>query len=225
MAWHARGQGFKSPQLHPRSKALCAVDRPQIARPGQQVGSNRRCPGRSVAHWSVTPAVLAGVVSWSDLPDAIARCLQAVRSDSKPPPPQLSGRGLRRAKPLTCGSYSPTATARARRGPAVPDAVRTQHGPGRGAPRAWEALSGCSLFGSNTGQGPQTVTGVDRWRPLQTAASGTAGARAEGRTRLSLRRWRQLDCRATGMLREHLPSRQPTEASPRLAGQLGVVAG
>jgi hypothetical protein len=47
-------------------------------------------------------------------------------------------------------------------------------------PRAWEALSGCSLFGSDTGQGPQTVTAVDRWRSLQTAAWGTAGARAEG---------------------------------------------
>jgi hypothetical protein len=67
--WHARGQGFKSPQLHPRSTALPAVDRSQIARPGQQIGSNRRCLGRSVAHRSVTPAVPAGVVSWSDRPD------------------------------------------------------------------------------------------------------------------------------------------------------------
>jgi hypothetical protein len=28
--WHARGQGFKSPQLHPRSAALSAIDRPPI---------------------------------------------------------------------------------------------------------------------------------------------------------------------------------------------------
>jgi hypothetical protein len=40
-AWHARGQGFKSPQLHPRSQALSGVDRPRIARLGQQIGSNR----------------------------------------------------------------------------------------------------------------------------------------------------------------------------------------
>jgi hypothetical protein len=38
--WHARGQGFKSPQLHPRSEALFAVDRPRIARLRQQIGSN-----------------------------------------------------------------------------------------------------------------------------------------------------------------------------------------
>jgi hypothetical protein len=34
-------------------------------------------------------------------------------------------------------------------------------------------LSGCSLFGSDTGQGPQTVTAGDRCRPL-------LGARREG---------------------------------------------
>jgi hypothetical protein len=27
--WHARGQGFKSPQLHPRSEGLSAGDRPR----------------------------------------------------------------------------------------------------------------------------------------------------------------------------------------------------
>ena len=48
-AWHARGQGFKSPQLHPRSQALSAVDRLRIARLGQQIGSNlyRHGPIRS----------------------------------------------------------------------------------------------------------------------------------------------------------------------------------
>ena len=47
--WHARGQGFKSPQLHPRSQALSAVDRLRIARLGQQIGSNlyRHGPIRS----------------------------------------------------------------------------------------------------------------------------------------------------------------------------------
>jgi hypothetical protein len=62
--WHARGQGFKSPQLHPRSEARSGLGRPRIGRPGQQIGSNRRCAGRSVAHRSATVVVLAGVVSW-----------------------------------------------------------------------------------------------------------------------------------------------------------------
>ena len=55
--WHARGQGFKSPQLHPRSEARSSLGRTRIARPGQQIGSNRRCAGRSVAHRSAIPAV------------------------------------------------------------------------------------------------------------------------------------------------------------------------
>ena len=79
-------------------------------------------------------------------------------------------------------------------------------------------MSGYSLFGSDTGQGPQTVTAVDRWRPLQTAAWGTAGAWAEGTNAAQApERWCQLDCRATGVLRKHLLRRQPTEASPRRA--------
>jgi hypothetical protein len=47
--WHGMqgGQGFKSPQLHHRSEALSAVDRPRIARLGQQIGSNLFCHGRS----------------------------------------------------------------------------------------------------------------------------------------------------------------------------------
>jgi hypothetical protein len=40
--------------------------------------------------------------------------------------------------------------------------------------------------------------------------SGGTGGRDERGSRL--RRWRQLDCTARGMLREHLPRRQPTEA-------------
>ena len=101
--------------------------------------------------------------------------------------------------------------------PAELVAVSQQTDPVLKEPRAWEVLSGCSLFGSDTGQGPQTVTAVDRWRPLQTAAWGTAGARAGGTNAAQARRWRQLDCRATRMLREYLPRRQPTEASPRPA--------
>jgi hypothetical protein len=47
--WHARGQGFKSPQLHPRSTALSAADRPRIARLGQQIG---RCSASPVDLWA-----------------------------------------------------------------------------------------------------------------------------------------------------------------------------
>jgi hypothetical protein len=75
----------------------------------------------------------------------------------------------------------------------------------------------CSLFGSDTGQGPQTgplLTAGDRCSPLLGHGGGTDG---KGRTRLKPRLWRQLDCRATGMLREHLPRGQPAEASPRPA--------
>jgi hypothetical protein len=43
MAWHARGQGFKSPQLHPRSEAQSGLSRSRIARLGQQIGSNLCC--------------------------------------------------------------------------------------------------------------------------------------------------------------------------------------
>jgi hypothetical protein len=100
--WHARGQGFKSPQLHSRSEGLSGLDRPRIARPRQQIGSNRRRAGRSVAHQSVTPAMLASVVSWSDLPNAITRCREAIRGFEA----SASGPG----------------------GRPRPDVVRTQHG-------------------------------------------------------------------------------------------------
>jgi len=43
MAWHARGQGFKSPQLHPRSAATPCLGHPRISRLGQQIGSNLCC--------------------------------------------------------------------------------------------------------------------------------------------------------------------------------------
>jgi hypothetical protein len=45
--WHARGQGFKSPQLHPRSKARSGPCRLQIPTLWQQIGSNPCCLGRS----------------------------------------------------------------------------------------------------------------------------------------------------------------------------------
>jgi hypothetical protein len=51
------------------------------------------------------------------------------RRDSNPAPGCFAVRGRDGEGPLTCDPDSPTLTARARRGPAVPDAVRTQHGP------------------------------------------------------------------------------------------------
>ena len=53
------------------------------------------------------------------------------RWDSNPAPGCFAVPGRDGERPLTCDADSPTLTARARRGPAVPDAVRTQHGPGR----------------------------------------------------------------------------------------------
>ena len=72
--WHARGQGFKSPQLHPRSEALSPLDRPRIARLGQQIGSNlfskadpivrrgRDAGGRRQCRRPVDPGTAPGLV-------------------------------------------------------------------------------------------------------------------------------------------------------------------
>jgi hypothetical protein len=83
-------------------------------------------------------------------------------------------------------------------------------------------------FGTTLGQ-PGVSEGMAELVPVQTGqgrparpaahelldASGGQATRDERRS--SSRLWRQLDCRATGRLREHLPPRQPTEASPRPA--------
>jgi hypothetical protein len=63
MAWHARGQGFKSPQLHPRSDALSAVDRPRIGalRSSYAATASARPMRSSMA--AVTRTTIAGVVS------------------------------------------------------------------------------------------------------------------------------------------------------------------
>jgi hypothetical protein len=53
----------------------------------------------------------------------------AVRWDSNPVPCCFAVRGRTAGPPVTCGSHLLSVTARAHRGPAVPDAVRTQHGP------------------------------------------------------------------------------------------------
>jgi hypothetical protein len=44
MAWHARGQGFKSPQLHPRSTGQSGSKRPRFHGLGQQIGSKSLSP-------------------------------------------------------------------------------------------------------------------------------------------------------------------------------------
>jgi hypothetical protein len=49
---------------------------------------------------------------------------------SNPAPSCFAGQGRSGECRVTCGSRMPAVTDRARRGPAVPDAVRTQHGPG-----------------------------------------------------------------------------------------------
>jgi len=52
--------------------------------------------------------------------------------DSNPPLRRFTSRGPERQCPVTCDSCMSAVTARARRGPAVSDAVRTRYGPGPG---------------------------------------------------------------------------------------------
>jgi hypothetical protein len=59
------------------------------------------------------------------------------------------------------------------------------------------------------------VTAGDRCRPLLGAWRGARAGRDDRGS--SPRLWRQPDCRVRGILRGHLPRRQPTEASPRPA--------
>src|SRR4029453_11702518 len=57
------------------------------------------------------------------------RCRPLGRWDSNPPSRSFISRRPGGEGRLTCGWCIPVVTARALRGPAVPDAVRTQHGP------------------------------------------------------------------------------------------------
>ena len=61
--WHARGQGFKSPQLHPRSVALSVVDRQRNPALAQQIRSNRQCAANAVVQGGGHPGHHRGVVS------------------------------------------------------------------------------------------------------------------------------------------------------------------
>jgi hypothetical protein len=64
------------------------------------------------------------------------------RRDSNPAPCCFAIRGRGGGCRVTCDACSPAVTARARREPAVPDAARTQRGPGS---RAWKARQGSPL--------------------------------------------------------------------------------
>jgi hypothetical protein len=79
--------------------------------------------------------------SWC--PEAGARRLG--RWDSNPAPGCFTVQGRDGERRLTCDGDSPTLTARARRGPAVPDGVRIQHGPGS---RASTSLGRCRVLAS-----------------------------------------------------------------------------
>jgi hypothetical protein len=99
----------------------------------------------------------------------------AARWDSNPPPPQLSGRGLRRAEPLSCGSCVPAGAARARQRPAVSDATRTSADQAMSYrklgkhPRA--APDGLVLQLGGHGQRPW-LSVDDRWEPMLRARRG-----------------------------------------------------
>jgi hypothetical protein len=111
----------------------------------------------------------------------ISRSADGLRG-SNPVPCCFAVRGRDGRRPLTCDADLPMLTARARRGPVVPDAVRTQHGPAsldyllakpdRAGSSPWETVIGA-------GRG---LCGVVRCCPLGTGqdccewhVSGTAG--------------------------------------------------
>jgi hypothetical protein len=93
------------------------------------------------------PECLSGTLRLPPYPPLRCGLVGAGRSQDRPGPRQrLRGsnpaqccsavRGRSGGPPLTCDPHSPIVPARARRGPAVPDAARTQHGPGS---QAWKA--------------------------------------------------------------------------------------
>jgi len=57
------GQGFKSPQLHPRPEARSGLGHPRIPALAQQMRSNRQCAADPLVQGTVTRATIAGVVS------------------------------------------------------------------------------------------------------------------------------------------------------------------
>jgi hypothetical protein len=126
---------------------------------------------------------------------------------SNPVPGCFAVRGWSGDGPVSCDSHVPTVTARAHRGPAVSDTVRTQRGPGACA----TASLGSSLGPLGTGRSYSSAgTGTDRGCPWMTARNrwlghvgGTAGEDGAGLRRDS--DGHQLDRRARPVLGDHLP--------------------
>jgi hypothetical protein len=109
-------------------------------------------------------------------------CGGLARWDSNPAPGCFAVQGRDGERPLTCDAGSPTLTASARRGPAVPDAVRTQRGPGRRATASLgSAVGRRRWYWSKPNGQPEPVrqmpglTAVDRSRPFLRARGGHAG--------------------------------------------------
>ena len=94
---------------------------------------------------------------------------------------------------LTCGSRIPVVTAGARRGPAVLDAVRTQHGPRSRDYRElgklpWTAPDGLILQLGGHGQRPW-LSVADRWEPVLRARPARMNWRRRGSDGTQLERW------------------------------------
>jgi len=116
----------------------------------------------------------------------LSRCVKALVNDqicgcrrrgSNPAPGCFTVRGHDGGCRVTCDSGSPDVTARARRGPAVTDAVRTQRGPGS---RAWKARPVPSSRPDATPmalvRAARERTAVDREESPDAAATGTRRA-------------------------------------------------
>jgi hypothetical protein len=102
---------------------------------------------------------------------------------SNPAPGCFAVRGRDGGRSLTCDADSPMLTARARRGPAVTDAVRTQHGPAsldyllakpdRTGSSPWAMMIRAGHSGRGIVRGCPLETGQDR---CEWHASGTGGS-------------------------------------------------
>jgi hypothetical protein len=124
---------------------------------------------------------------------------------SNPVPGCFAVRGRSGGWPVTCDCDLPTVTARARREPAVADAMRTQHGPGS---RAWKARPGCPLSPDirlrkqvSTASDRPLLTVRDRWVPMLRARRGHG---RRGRTRFGrCSAGRHLNWRVRPVLGDH----------------------
>jgi hypothetical protein len=98
---------------------------------------------------------------------------------SNPVPCCSAVRGRSGGPPVTCDPHSPTVTARARRGPAVPDAMRTERGPRCMCHRELgkhPRTAHRGLLVQLSGRGHRPLLSVDdRSGPRLRARRGTAG--------------------------------------------------